>query len=479
MGRINGIDNIRNKKTDVVNKDIAPANAVEKNKNYVVEITDMNHEGQGVGHIGSLAVFVDGGVIGENIELKVIKVAKNYAVGKLLKILRVSPGRTEPFCSIFKSCGGCSLQHINYNDQLQYKTNLVKETLKRIGKIDEAIVHDTIGMDHPFNYRNKAQFPVGLCDGKPAIGFYAKRSHEIVGSCDCGIQDPVSDKIREIFRRFIIDNEISIYDETTHLGLVRHLMVRKGFRTGEVMVVVVINGKDLPYRRKLVDDLISRVPNIKSIVLNINTQNTNVILGERNMKIYGDDTIVDYIGDFKFHISPLSFFQVNPIQTEVLYNKAMEYAQLTGRETVFDLFCGTGTIALFMAQKAGKVYGVEIVEDAILDARKNAKLNRVGNAKFIAGDVEKVIPELYGQGVRADVVVVDPPRKGCETSLLDTIADMGPERIVYVSCNPATLARDLMYLEGKGYSTAEVQPVDMFPWTVHVETVVLMSRVKE
>ena len=449
---------------------------IEKNKDYVVEIIDLNHEGQGVGHIGKLAVFVEGGVIGEKIEVKVIKIAKNYAVGKLQKIIRPSKSRVEPFCPNVRKCGGCSIQHIDYNSQLAYKTNLVKETLKRIGKIDESMVHDIIGMENPFNYRNKVQLPVGISNGKLEIGFYAKRSHDIVDNDECKIQDPVCDEIRIILRNFIAANRIDVYDETSHQGLIRHLMVRKGFRTGEVMVVIVINGKDLPAKRRLIDELVRQVPSIKSIMLNINTQKTNIILGNNNVKIYGEDTITDYIGDFKFYISPLSFFQVNSVQAEVLYNKVLEFSDLSGKETVFDLYCGTGTIALFLAKKALKVYGVEVVEDAVQDAWKNAEINSVKNTEFVLGDVEKMLPELYAQGVKADVIVVDPPRKGCETPLLDTIVDIHPNKVVYVSCNPATLARDLMYLEGKGYKTMEVQPVDMFPQTEHVECVIGMQR---
>ncbi|NSW89527.1 MAG: 23S rRNA (uracil(1939)-C(5))-methyltransferase RlmD [Firmicutes bacterium] len=451
---------------------------VEKNEDYVLEITDVNHEGQGVGHINGFAVFVDGALIGEKVKIKIIKVLKNYGVGKLLEIQRPSPVRTKPFCPVYKRCGGCSLQHMDYNAQLEFKTKLVKETLKRIGKINNAdvLVQDTIGMKYPLKYRNKAQYPVGMKNGRPVIGFYAKRSHDIIDGGNCDIQEPVGNIIREIFRRFIEENKISVYDEISHKGLIRHLMIRSGFRTGEIMVVIVINGTDLPQKRNLVNSLLTGVPAIESIVLNINTSKTNVILGEKNIKIYGKDTITDYIGNFKFHISPLSFFQVNPVQTEVLYNKALEFASLSGSETVFDLYCGTGTIALFMAQKAKKVYGVEVVEEAVADARNNACANGVHNVEFIAGEVEKVIPELYENGVRADVVVVDPPRKGCDASLLETIVHMGPERIVYVSCNPATLARDLMYLEERGYRMGEVQPVDMFPWTVHTESVARIER---
>lgn len=458
---------------------------VIKNNDYTIDITGMTHEGQGVGKIDSFTVFVEGASIGETVKTKIIKVTKSYAVGKLLEILEKSPDRVEPFCTSYKRCGGCSLQHLKYEAQLKYKTGVVKDALKRIGKIEDVVIHDAIGMQTPLNYRNKAQFPVGLADGKPILGFYAKRSHEIIDNKECGIQDPVSNGIREIVRDFIIENEISVYDETTQKGLIRHLMVRSGFKTGEVMVVVVINGRDIPKRQELVEKLIAvdlgqnsdgKAFKVTSVFLNINKKDTNVILGEKNIKIYGSNTITDYIGKYKFNISPHSFFQVNPVQTEVLYGKALEYAALTGKETVFDLFCGIGTISLFLSEKAKKVYGVEVVEAAMLDARKNAEVNGVHNAEFIVGEAEKVIPEIYESGVRADVVVVDPPRKGCDEVLLKTLVDMQPERIVYVSCNPSTLARDLNYLEGNGYKAVEVQPVDMFPWTYHVEAIILMTK---
>jgi 23S rRNA (uracil1939-C5)-methyltransferase len=466
------LDNMEKKMKKTLGKNI------EKNESYITEITDINHEGQGVGRINGMAVFVDGALIGERVEVKLIKVLKNYAIGKIIQIRNTSSDRVEPFCSTYKHCGGCGLQHMSYESQLKFKTNLVRETLKRIGKIEDALIQNTIGMESPFNYRNKVQYPVGLLNGKPVVGYYAKRSHDVVGIESCGIQDFIGNKVREIFERFIRDNNISVYDEIKHRGLIRHLIVRTGFKTKEVMVIVVVNGRFLPGKELFVNSLLNEVPTIKSIVLNINTSKTNVILGNQNIKIYGKDTITDYIGKFKFRISPLSFFQINPVQTEVLYNKALEFAGLTGNETVFDLYCGTGTISLFMAQKARQVYGVEVVEDAVLDARKNAKDNGVENVEFIAGGVEKVIPELYSQGVKAEVVVVDPPRKGCDTSLLDTIVEIGPKRIVYVSCNPSTLARDLMYLEEKGYKAVEVQPVDMFPWTGHVECVIKIQRVK-
>lgn len=449
---------------------------VKKNEVYTIEISGMTHEGQGVGRIDNFTIFVDGPIKGEEVEIKIIKVNKNYAVGKLIRIIEASPDRIEPACKVYNRCGGCSLQHMSAEATLKFKTNLVIENIKRIGKLKDVVVHDTIGMENPFHYRNKAQYPVGIQKGELAVGFYAKRSHEIVNSPVCIIQHSDSDKAKLIVKRFLEENNISIYDETTGKGLVRHVMTRIGFNTGELMVVLVLNGNTLPKQDKLVKMLTEEMPQIKSIVLNINTANTNVILGPRNIVIYGEETITDYIGKFKFKISPLSFFQVNPKQTEVLYNKALEYAGLTGEETVFDLYCGIGTISLFLSEKAKKVYGVEVVEDAIRDAKENAKLNDVDNVEFIVGEAERIIPDMYSKGIKADVVVVDPPRKGCDQVLLDTLVNMSPKRIVYVSCNPATLARDLAFLSERGFEVLEVQPVDMFPWSSHVESVVLMSR---
>jgi 23S rRNA (uracil1939-C5)-methyltransferase len=455
----------------------------EKNKNYITEITGMTHEGQGVGRIDGFAVFVDGALEGEQAEIKIIKLNKSYAVGKLINVLRSSPDRTAPFCGAYKRCGGCSLQHMDYKAQLIFKKKLVSDSLERIGGLKNVAVHDTIGMDTPFNYRNKAQFPVAAVNGNIITGFYAARSHDVIQSEKCGIQDVISDRIRKVVGSFICEKGISVYDEKTGRGLVRHIMTRVGFNTGEVMVVLVINGSSLPHADELVRLLTKAGENgdsgegvVKSIYLNMNTKNTNVILGDKNILLYGSETITDTIGKYKFNISPHSFFQVNPVQTEVLYRKALEYAGLTGTETVFDLYCGTGTISLFLSEKAAKVIGVEVVEAAVDDARKNAVINGVSNAEFFVGEAEKVVPDLYGKGLRADVVVLDPPRKGCDESLLQLLADMQPDRIVYVSCNPSTLARDLKFLAEHGFNIQEAQPVDMFPWTSHVECVVLITK---
>lgn len=455
-----------------------PLVPVEKNKDYNLKIDNLGFEGEGVGRINGFAVFVPGALPGEEVELRIVKVNKNFAFGRLLKVINQSQERVEPMCSL-KRCGGCQLMHLSYKAQLDFKKQRVMDSIRRIGKLEDVIVHDTIGMEKPTRYRNKAQFPVGMKDGRIQIGFYAPRSHEIIDTPSCLIQDEVSDNVMEAVRKWAESYDISVYDEPSGKGLLRHIMVRKAYRTKEVMVALVTNGYEIPDIKPLIEMLKSKVPGLKSVVQNINREATNVVLGRDNRTLYGSDTITDYIGDLKFQISPLSFFQVNPVQTEVLYNKALQYANLDGHETVIDAYCGTGTISLFLAKQARKVYGVEIVEPAIEDARRNALENSIENAEFIVGESEKVIPELYKKGIKADVIVVDPPRKGCGEELLNTIAAMKPERVVYVSCDPGTLARDLKYLSENGFKVVEVQPVDMFPVTSHVECVVLMSRVKD
>lgn len=447
-----------------------------QNKTFKIDITGLTHEGQGVGKIEGFVVFVDGVLPGENVDIKIVKQTKSYAVGRLVNINNSSADRVKPFCPVYDKCGGCAVQHMSYQAQLDFKKDTVLQNIRRIGGLQNIKVNNTIGMENPFKYRNKVQYPVGSDMGDIRIGFYETRSHNIIDSNLCDIQPDESNYIRDVVRDFCKDAGIAIYDEKTGKGLLRHVMVRKGFKTGEIMVVLVINGDKLVKSDELVNKLLEHFPDIKSIILNVNTRNTNIILGDKNICVYGQKYITDYIGSFKFEISPLSFFQVNPIQTEVLYEKALEYAGLSGSETVFDLYCGIGTISLFLSQKAKHVVGVEVVADAICDAKRNADINGVSNVEFLVGEAEKVIPELYGQGVKADVVVVDPPRKGCDEVLLNTLVEMQPQRIVYVSCNPSTLARDLKYLTEHGFEAKEVQPVDMFPWTGHVEATILMTR---
>ena len=447
-----------------------------QNKTFKIDITGLTHEGQGVGKIEGFVVFVDGVLPGENVDIKIVKQTKSYAVGRLVNINNSSADRVKPFCPVYDKCGGCAVQHMSYQAQLDFKKDTVLQNIRRIGGLQNIKVNNTIGMENPFKYRNKVQYPVGSDKGDIRIGFYETRSHNIIDSNLCDIQPDESNNIRDVVRDFCKDAGIAIYDEKTGKGLLRHVMVRKGFKTEEIMVVLVVNGNKLAKSDELVNKLLEYFPDIKSIILNVNTRNTNIILGDKNICIYGQKYITDYIGSFKFEISPLSFFQVNPIQTEVLYEKALEYAGISGNETVFDLYCGIGTISLFLSQKAKHVVGVEVVADAICDAKRNADINGVSNVEFLVGEAEKVIPELYEQGVKADVVVVDPPRKGCDQLLLNTLVEMQPQRIVYVSCNPSTLARDLKYLTEHGFEAKEVQPVDMFPWTGHVEAVVLIER---
>lgn len=461
-------------------KKIIPIN---KNEEYKVEITGLGYEGEGVCKINDFTVFVKGALLGEIVDIKIVKVNKNFGFGRLVNVVEPSKDRVEPVCSIYNRCGGCGLQHFSYKAQLEFKKQRIYDCITRIGKIkisedgeNGAILHDTIGMDNPYRYRNKVQLPVREYNGEVKIGFYSPRSHDIVDMEKCYIQHEEADKVVSIFRHWMKEFNIRAYNEQKGTGNIRHIMVRKAFKTGQIMVVVVTNQKKLTYKDELIDRLVKEIDGITSIVQNINSKKTNVILGLKCITLWGKDVITDYIKDFKFSISPLSFFQVNPVQTEKLYAKALEYADLKGEETVFDAYCGAGTISLFLSQKAKKVYGVEIIPEAIENAKQNAIENNVNNAEFIVGKSEEVIPRLIEKGIMADVVVVDPPRKGCEKSLLESIVTMSPKKIVYVSCDPGTLARDLEVLSDSGYEVKEIQGVDMFPATGHVETVVLLSQ---
>lgn len=453
---------------------------LSKNKEYVVDIVDIGQGGVGIGKYEGFTVFVEGGLIQDKVKVRISKSKKNYAVGDIVEILEKSPFRVDRICSDdLKDCGGCQIQELDYNKQLELKTNEVKQVISRIGKLENVEIHETIGMQSPCRYRNKAQFPIQNINGSTAIGFYKKKSHDVIPTDMCVIQHDINDKIIKIIKTYIQAYNVSIYNEMTHTGVLRHLVTKVGFTTNEVMVVLVANGTKLPHLNELASVLQENIPGFKTLVLNINKDKTNVILGKENKVIYGNGKINDYIGDLVFEISPLSFFQVNPVQTEVLYNKALEYAELKENDTVFDIYCGIGSISLFLAQKATKVYGIEIVEDAIKDAKINAKLNNLNNVEFYVGKAEEVVPKMYSEGKTANVVVVDPPRKGCDEKVLDTIVSMKPDRVVYVSCNPSTLARDLAYLDERGYKCVEIQPVDMFPHTMHVECCVLISRVEK
>lgn len=476
-----------------------------KNDIVTVKIEDIGTEGEGIGKLEGFTLFVKDAVMGDVVEARLVKVKKNYAYARLEKVLTSSPLRVKPVCPYHKQCGGCQIQAMSYEAQLQFKENKVKNNLVRIGGFDrlfiESVMEPVVGMEQPWHYRNKAQFPVGTDkDGRIITGFYAGRTHSIIANTDCALGVEENEPILQKVLAYMQNEKVSAYDETTGQGLVRHILIRKGFTSGEIMVCLVINGKSLPKEDRLVSTL-REIPGMTSIWLNYNTKNTNVIMGTEGRVLWGQNTITDVIHrrsieeinsgkdclryDSKenapqgitFAISPLSFYQVNPIQTEKLYSLALEYAGLTGEETVWDLYCGIGTISLFMAQCAKEVHGVEIVPQAIEDARKNAERNHIENATFYVGKAEEVLPRLYEEEhIFADVICVDPPRKGCDEACLNTIIKMAPKRIVYVSCDSATLARDLKYLCENGYEIKKVRAVDQFGQTVHTETVALLSK---
>ena len=453
----------------------------EKNQVLTVEITDMGTEGEGIGKIDGYTLFIKDAVIGDIVEAKIMKAKKNYAYARLEKVITPSLFRVEPKCAFAKSCGGCQLQALSYEKQLEFKHNKVKNNLIRIGGFDasylESIMEEPVGMDVPFFYRNKAQFPFGYDkEGNIITGFYAGRTHSIIANTDCALGTVENKVILEEILDFMRTEKVSAYRETEGTGIVRHVLIRKGFSTGQIMVCLVINNDRLPKIEKLVERL-KNIPGMTGISISINKANTNVIMGTDIRLLWGKERIEDKIGELTFSISPLSFFQVNPVQTEKIYKQALEYASLTGSETVWDLYCGIGTISLFLAQKAKQVYGVEIIPEAIDDARENAVRNNITNAEFFVGKAEEVLPEKYEkEGIYADVIVVDPPRKGCDEACLSTMVKMAPKRIVYVSCDSATLARDLAYLCGNGYELKKVRAFDNFPQSGHVETVCLLSN---
>lgn len=444
---------------------------VQKNQKLEVLFEDLTHEGLGVAKVEGYPLFVENALPGEHAEIKVVKLKKGYGFAKLIRTIKGSQSRIDPPCPLFTQCGGCQIQHMTYESQLQFKQKQVQEVLARIGHLDKVKVLSVLGMEDPWRYRNKAQVPIGEESGGLVAGFYQKRSHEIINMETCLIQSTDNDEIVQGVKNIAQKYGIRAYDEKKHKGTLRHIMTRFGRHTKDVMVVLITKNESLPNKTNIIKEIAEKFPQVKSIIQNINAKRTNVIFGDHTKVLYGDEYLYDFIGDIKFAISARSFYQVNPEQTKVLYNKALEYAALTGKETVIDAYCGIGTISLFLAQKAKKVYGVEIVPEAIEDANRNKNLNNVTNVEFEVGEAENVIPDWYKRGIKADVLVVDPPRKGCDESLLETIIEMKPKRVVYVSCNPATLARDLRILEQGGYKTLEVQPVDMFPHTTHVEAV--------
>mgnify|MGYP003041272994 CR=1 FL=1 len=467
---------------------------MQKNEIVKVKIEDIGVGGEGIGKVDGYTLFIKDAIIGDVVEAKVMKAKKNYGYARLMNVLTPSKDRVEePVCPMARKCGGCQIQEMKYPAQLAFKEAKVRGNLERIGEVPaellDQIMHPAVGMDgegmQPFRYRNKAQFPVGTDkDGRVIAGFYAGRTHSIIENTDCALGVEVNEEILNCILDFMEEFKIPAYDEVKHKGLVRHVLLRYGFKTDEIMVCLVINGKTIPHCHDLVGRL-RQIPGMTSITLSTNTAKTNVIMGDTIRLLWGQEFITDYIGEIKYQISPLSFYQVNPVQTEKLYGLALDYAGLTGNdETVWDLYCGIGTISLFLAKKAKQVYGVEIVPQAIDDAKNNAKINDITNAEFYVGKAEEVLPEYYkeyekthnGEAAHADVIVVDPPRKGCEESLLQTIVDMQPEKVVYVSCDSATLARDVKFLRANGYELKDVTPVDQFPHTVHVETVVLLSK---
>lgn len=448
---------------------------VEKGKKYQITIHGFGNGAEGVGRIDGFTVFVPYVLPGEKAEIRIEDVRKSFARGRLLRILEESPDRVTPKCSLYDQCGGCQLQHLSYEAQLQAKHQQVVEAIQHIGGFKDILIHPTLGAENPWNYRNKMQFPVGIKQHKPIIGCFAQGSHRIIDTRDCCIQKETNNDIVNAMRSAVAKFRIPVYNEDRHTGVLRHVVGRVA-KNGDCMVVLVTATKELKQAKEITCFLQERLLKLVSVQQNIQTYHNNVIMGRETKLLWGRPTILDTIGSLDFHISPRSFFQVNTEQAEVLYNKALEYAGLTGKEIVIDAYCGTGTITLFLAQKAKKVYGIEIVRPAVQDAKKNARDNNIKNAEFIVGDAAKAMPVLYADGVRPDVIVVDPPRAGCTPVVLQSFVNMHPSRIVYVSCNPATLSRDLAILAKKGYQPQQIQPVDMFSETGHVESIALLQR---
>ncbi|MBE5921257.1 MAG: 23S rRNA (uracil(1939)-C(5))-methyltransferase RlmD [Lachnospiraceae bacterium] len=459
---------------------------MQKNDELTVKIEDMGSSGEGIAKVDGYPLFIKDAIVGDVAEVKVMKVNASYGFARLMKIVTPSADRVQACCPIARKCGGCQLQEMSYEAQLRFKEAKVLNALERIGKVSREDFEylPIIGMDEPFCYRNKSQFPVGYRKGTKEIisGFYAGRTHDIMETKKCYLGHPKLDEALDAVKSYMRECHVTPYDEATGKGLVRHILVRVGFKTGQIMVCLIINGRKIPQPERLIA-ILKKIEGMTSISLNVNTEKTNVILGKETLHIFGDGFITDYIGDIKFQISPQSFYQVNPQQTEKLYGKALQFAGLTGKEVVWDLYCGIGTISLFLAKKAKKVLGVEIVPEAIADAKRNAALNNITNAEFFVGKAEEVVPAYYkkhkaeaSKETRPDVICVDPPRKGCDEVLLSTMVEMAPEKIVYVSCDPATLARDVKYLTEHGYRLVKAQAVDQFAQSFHVESVVLLSR---
>ena len=442
---------------------------IEKNKEYIVDIIDNGYDGEGIAKIDGFTIFIPGAIKGEKVRTLIVKVLSSHAFGKILEIIEKSEYRSNSDCTTYKRCGGCKLRHIKYEETLKMKQNAVQSLVNKTLK-NKINVEETLGMENPYHYRNKAQYPVGINkEGKKVIGVFANRTHEIIPIDKCYIQNERTEQLAKFILEYINKNNISVYNEKTGKGLLRHIVTKIGIKTSQIMCILVINGKIIPNEEELVNEITKNFPEVKTIVKNINTKNTNVILGQENINIYGEGYIEDKLGEYIFKISPLSFYQVNPIQAEKLYNIGVEAAKITKNDVVFDLYCGIGTISLFMAKYAKKVYGVEIVEQAIIDAKENAKINKIDNTEFIAGDTEKVLDELINKKkIIPNVIMVDPPRRGLDNNSINNILKIKPNRLIYISCNPATLVRDLSEFE-EIYEVKEIKPVDMFPFTSHVE----------
>ena len=452
--------------------------SIQKNQEYVVDIIDNGFEGEGIAKIDNFTIFIPGTIKGEKVKIIIVKVLSSHGFGKIVEIIEKSQARQDVDCNTYKRCGGCNLRHVKYEETLKMKQNAVQSLVNKTLK-NKLQVKETVGMENPLHYRNKAQYPIGINkQGEPVIGVFANRTHEVIPIDNCLIQNKKSEEIAKFIIEFIKEKNISIYDEKTGKGLVRHIVTKVGIKTGEIMCVIVINGHKIPNENELVENLKTRYPEIKAIVKNINIKNTNVILGQENINLYGNGYIEDILGKYTFKISPLSFYQVNPVQAEKLYNLGVSMAEITKNDVVFDLYCGIGTISLFMSKFAKKVYGIEIVEEAVKMAKENAESNNVSNTEFFAGDVEIVLDDLINnKGIKADVVMFDPPRKGLDKKSIENILKIKPKKIVYISCNPATLIRDLADFENE-YDIKTIIPVDMFPYTSHIECVSVLQHKK-
>ena len=452
---------------------------VKKNEKYIVDIVDNGFGGEGIAKIDAFTIFIPNTIKGEKCEILIVKVLSSHAYGKIVRILETSKDRTDIDCATYQRCGGCDLRHMTYENTLNLKREIVQSLVNK-GLKNKVAVEDTIGMDNPYNYRNKAQYPVGIDkNGNPAVGVFAQRTHTIIPIENCMIQTEISQDIAKTIINFIKEKNISVYNEEKQTGLVRHIVIKVGKYTNQVMCILVVNSRNYnsPIDTELVELLRRKYPEIKTIIKNINTQNTNVILGKENINIYGDGYIEDKLGEYTFKISPMSFYQVNPVQAEILYNTAIEAAKLSKEDVLFDLYCGIGTIGIFASRYVKQVYGIEIVPQAISDAIENAKINNIKNAEFIVGDVETAFDELINKKqIIPTAIIVDPPRKGLDDKTIQNILKIKPEKLVYISCNPATMVRDLAKME-EVYNISKIQPVDMFPFTKHVECVAVLNLV--